>query len=101
MNSSDIDLLLSRISENAEEVPAEVREVFSMLVKTTLDFRDRYLKEHGITVTVEDVKAALDWLLFFLKSGHHPKTNHLIRRELFETWIREIEEVRSCKCLKL
>jgi hypothetical protein len=91
MNSSDINLLLSRVLENAEEVPAEIREVFSMLVQTTLDFRDRQLREHGITVTVEDVRIALEWLLDFIQSGQLPKTNHLVRRELFETWIREIE----------
>ena len=92
MNSSDINLLLSRVSENAETVPAEIRQVFSMLVQTTLDFRDRYLKEHGITVTVEDVKAALDRLLDFLQSGKLPKTDHLVRRELFETWISELRK---------
>jgi len=87
----DIDYLLHKISEDPEKLPSEILEIFSILVKTTLDFRDRYLKEHGITVTVEDVKTALDWFIDFLRSGKLPKTDRLVRRELFEIWIRELE----------
>ncbi|MEW5909812.1 MAG: hypothetical protein AB1659_08435 [Thermodesulfobacteriota bacterium] len=86
----DIDHLLRLISEDPEKLPPEIRDIFTLLVKSTLEFRDRKHREFGIVLTVEDVKTALEWFMDFIRSGHLPKTDHLLRQELFEIWIRAI-----------
>jgi hypothetical protein len=87
MDEGELERLLNRVAGSPEGIPPEVKEVFSTLVQSTLDFRDRQLEEVGVTVTVEDVRIALDWLLDFFRSGRMPRTNHQVRRALFETWV--------------
>lgn len=87
MEEFELEDLLRRAVGDPEHVPREVRHVFSILVTSTLKFRDRKRREPGITVTVEDVRIALDWLLDFFRSGRLPRTEHGLRRELFETWV--------------
>jgi len=91
MNAIDVEGLLGRVTEDPQSVSEEVKEVFSILADTTLDFRDRKLKEFGITLTVEDVRIALGWLLEFYRSDQIPQTNHHIRHDLFETWITHLK----------
>ncbi len=86
-----MERLLGRVTEDPQSIHEEVKEVFSILADTTLDFRDRKLKEFGITVTVEDVRIALNWLLAYFRSGQIPQTDHQIRHDLFETWITHLK----------
>jgi hypothetical protein len=87
----DVEHLLGRVTEDPQSVSKEVKEVFSILTDTTLDFRDRKMKEYGITLTVEDVRIALNWLLAYFRSGQIPQTDHQIRHDLFETWITHLK----------
>ncbi|MBW1777345.1 MAG: hypothetical protein JRJ54_07105 [Deltaproteobacteria bacterium] len=87
MEEFELEDLLRRAVGDPESVPREAKHVFSVLVKSTLEFRDQQRNVLGITVTVEDVRIALDWLLDFFRSGRLPRTEHRLRRELFETWV--------------
>ncbi len=93
LDASELERLLGRVGENHQEVPAEVKRVFAILVETTLGFRDRQAAEFGTSVTVEDVQAALGWLADFFRTGRWPRTNHLLRRELFETWMTHLKRI--------
>lgn len=91
MEENDIERLFLSVAENAGQANDEVRMVFSMLVKSTLKYRDDILASRGITVTVEDVRAALDWLIPALNSGMLPRTDDRLRLDLLKIWLDELK----------
>jgi len=91
MEDKDIYLLFSKISEDATTRDESVREIFSILIKSTLRYRDHMLKSQDIVVTVEDVRAALEWLIPSLKTGRLPETNEKIRLDLLKLWLDDLK----------
>ena len=68
-----------------------VRQVFSTLIRTTLDYRDQVLESRGIVVTVEDVRWSLDRLIISLGTGSMPEEDNEIGFELLRIWLRELQ----------
>ena len=91
MDESDISRLFMRVAGNACEVPEDARRVFSILVSSTLRYRDRLKEELAIIVTVEDVRAALDWLLEAMRTKQLPETNNAVRLDLLKIWLDELK----------
>jgi hypothetical protein len=58
--------------------------------RSTLKYRDHVLKSKGITVTVEDVRVALGWLVPSLQTGRLPETDDKIRLDLLKIWLDEL-----------
>ncbi len=87
MDESDISKLLMSIAGNVGRVPDDVRAVFSILVSTTLGYRDRVKNEWGLVVTVEDVRVALGCLEEALTTKKLPSTNDAVRLELVKLWL--------------
>jgi len=83
--------LFAKVKNRYAEVPEGAEAVFSMLVSTTLEHRDRLKDEHGIILTVEDVRVALDWLAQFMASKRLPATNNAVRRDLLTKWIEALK----------
>ena len=91
MEEKDIlKLFLSVVEHSAQNTPA-IREVFTILVKTTLNYRDHIQASRGITVTVEDVRTALGWLVPALATGNLPETENKIRLDLLKLWLDELK----------
>ncbi len=90
LDRRQLERLLGRVTKGRGDVPREVKEVFSVLVATTLEVRDRQLEEFGTPLTVQDVRIALDWLVEFFSSGRLPRTNHPLRRRLFKAWMTRL-----------
>jgi len=67
------------------------RQVFSILVRSTLQYRDKMLSSKGVTVTVEDVRAALDWLIPAIATGNMPETDNKIRLGLLQLWLKQLK----------
>ena len=82
MDELEINKLFARVKSDDAEVPEGAKTVFSILVATTLRHRDRLKVQHGIILTVEDVRIALDWLTQFMHSKQIPATNNAVRRDL-------------------
>jgi hypothetical protein len=82
-------LFLSVLDQPSQDTEAN-REVFSILVKTTLRYRDHVLASSGIVVTVEDVRASLGWLVPALTTGRLPKTDNKLRLDLLKIWLDEL-----------
>ena len=80
-----------RVAGNACKVPEDARRVFSILVSSTLRYRDRLKEELAIIVTVEDVRAALDWLLEAMRTKQLPETNNAVRLDLLKIWLGELK----------
>ena len=79
--------VLDHPSQNTEDI----RNVFSILVKSTLTYRDHMLESNGIIVTVEDVRTALGWLVPSLVSGQLPETDNMLRLGLLKKWVDELK----------
>jgi len=83
-------LFMSVLDHSGQDTDA-VREVFSVLVKTTLKYRDHILTSKGIVVTVEDVRTVLSWLVPALATGCLPETDNKIRQDLLTLWLDELK----------
>jgi hypothetical protein len=91
MEEKDIyDLFMSVVEETAQDTDA-VREVFSILVRTTLAYRDLLRASRGIVVTVEDARTALGWLVPALSTGELPETDNPTRLGLLKSWLDELK----------
>ena len=91
MDEQEINRLFEKIKRGYTQVPEGAEAVFAMLVSTTLEHRDRLKARHGIILTVEDVRVALDWLTQFMALKQMPATNNAVRRELLTTWIKALK----------
>lgn len=90
MDKRDIEKLFLSVLENSEQDTDAVRRVFSILVGSTLEYRDHILASKGIIVTVEDVYASLDGLVYAIETGLMPEEENEIRLDLLKTWLREL-----------
>jgi len=71
------------------------RQVFSILVKSTLEYRDRVLASKDVVVNVKDVRTSLDWLVSVLATGKMPASDKKISMDLLKIWLRELRSLNS------
>ena len=90
MNPGDIEKLFLSVLEDSGQDTDDSRRIFSTLVRSTLEFRDRILATRDMVVTVEDVCASLEWLIPALAEGRMPETESEIRLGLLNAWIKEL-----------
>jgi len=91
LEDKDIYILFSSLADKADLNDDSIKEVFKILVKSTLRYRDNILKAKGVTVTVQDVRSTLEWLLPALKTGRLPATDDKIRLDLLKIWLDELK----------
>ena len=65
-------------------------QVFSILIKSTLKYRDDMLASRGIVVTVDDVRTCLGWLVPALETGNMPETENKVGLGLLKLWLEEL-----------
>jgi len=82
----DINRLFLKVKKSYGNVPEDVEKVFSLLVSTTLRYRDDLKSSLGVILTVADVRVTLDWLLEFMKTKKFPVTNNAVCRDLLKIW---------------
>jgi hypothetical protein len=90
MEDNEIYMLFSSLTENAALDDEPLKEVLKTLVSTTLKYRDTILKGTGVIVTVEDVRAALEWLVPAIRTGRLPVTDNRVRLDLLNLWLDEL-----------
>jgi hypothetical protein len=90
MDDKEIYELFLSVAEHSGQTDDATREVFSALVRSTLRYRDHLLESKGITVTVQDVRIALEWLVPSLKTGRLPDTDDKIKLDLLKIWLDEL-----------
>lgn len=93
METDDIEKLFLRVLANPEQDTDAVRKVFSILVQTTLEYRDRILASKGIVVTVEHVRRSLDLLVLALSTGNAPDMDSEISSGLLNVWLRKLKQL--------
>jgi hypothetical protein len=87
MDESEIEELFMHVAGNAGKMPEDVLSVFSLLVSSTLSYRDQVKETFGFILTVEDVQVVLNWLLEALRTKRLPKTNSVVRLDLLKIWL--------------
>ena len=92
MEDRDVYKLFLSVLENPGQNTEDIRRVFSVLIRSTLKYRDHMLESDGITVTVEDVRTVLGWLVPSLLSGQLPETDNRVRLALLEIWMDELRQ---------
>lgn len=90
MNDEEVETLFQAVGGTMPNAAPEVRQVFSLLVSSTLRYRDRMKEQAGIIVTVEDVRVTLDSLVQVLHTRIVPHQNHAIRANLLTLWLEEL-----------
>jgi hypothetical protein len=93
MEDRDLYELFLSVAEHSGQTDGATMEVFSALVRSTLKYRDHLLESKGITVTVEDVRIALGWLVPSLQTGRLPETDDKIRLDLLKIWLDELRNL--------
>ena len=91
MEENDIYRLFLSVAKHPAQNTDSIREVFSVLIKATLRYRDHLLESNGIIVTVEDVRITLGWLVPSLVTGQLPETNNKTRLGLLKIWLDELK----------
>jgi hypothetical protein len=86
MEDHDIERLFSNVAQGSMDQRAEVRDVFAVLVRTTLQYRDDMLESKGLIITVEDVRVTLECLVPFIETGQLPETADKIKPDLLKMW---------------
>ena len=95
MEEKDIEKLFLSVAETSENQTREVKDVFSVLVRSTLQYRDDMLASEGIIITVEDVRVTLEHLVPFLETGRLPATTDHVKSDLLKIWsdnLRQFED---------
>ena len=90
MDEKDIKELLMRVGHVQGEVSPEAAKVFSILVRSSLRYRDELLESQGIVLTVEAVRTALSWLMPALGTGAMPETDETVSLGLLKIWLNEL-----------
>jgi len=91
MEERDTYRLFLNVAKHSGQNTDAIRSVFSLLVRSTLRYRDIVLESKGIVVTVEDVRTVLGWLVPSLTTGQLPETDNKIRLDLLKIWLDELK----------
>jgi hypothetical protein len=91
MDESELYKIYLKAAGSAVEAPEDARQVFGILVSSTLHYRDLLKDELGVIVTVEDVRIALDWLLESIDTKRLPESNNAVRLGLLKIWLDELK----------
>jgi hypothetical protein len=93
LDETDIQKLFKSVVEHPGQDTDATRKVFSILVKSTLKYRDEMLASEDIVVTVEDVRTCLGWLVPALATGNMPDTEDRVRLGLLKLWLEDLGNV--------
>ncbi len=97
MEEKDIERLFLSVAKASENQTREVKDVFSVLVRSTLQYRDDMLATEGIIITVEDVRVTLEHLIPFLETGRLPDTTDHVKSDLLKIWRDNLRRIESSR----
>jgi len=92
LEEKDLEKLFLTVAQDPALDTDANRKFFSLLIQSTLRYRDEMLSSKGIVVTVGDVRAALGWLVPVLATGNMPETENNISMGLLDLWMDELKK---------
>lgn len=90
-DEKDISELFNRISEHFEGADEGIKEMFSMLVGVTLEYRDILIHSSGTPLTVGETRQALDAFMVVMKAHNIPANLDRRVHDLVILWLEEIK----------
>jgi hypothetical protein len=87
VDEKDIETLFRSVGEEPGAYPDGARRIFNILIRVTLDYRDRMFASRGLVVTVHDVRTSLSWLIPALATGNIPNLENPVSMELLVRWL--------------
>jgi len=93
LEESEIEKLFLSVAEDLGQDTDATRQVFSILIRATLKYRDDTLASRGVVVTVEDVRTSLNWLVPALATGNIPAIDNEVSLGLLKQWLSELKSV--------
>lgn len=90
-DDSDIKALFDKVSEHFGEESEGSRAMFSMLVKTTLNYRDMLVASTGFPLTVDETRRALQVFMEILKTRKFPRVLDKRIKDLVVLWLEELK----------
>jgi hypothetical protein len=86
-----IDLLFEKALRALGEVAAPgTKEIFNILIKHSLEYRDELVKRGEPPLTVEEVKQSLNYLQLIVTKGSVPKDMPQRLIPLLQRWLTEL-----------
>ena len=92
LDKKDIEKLFLSVAQDPALYTDANRKIFSLLIQSTLKYRDEMLSSKGVIVTVEDVRTALGWLIPALATGNVPETENKISLGLLDLWMDKLKK---------
>lgn len=90
LDERDIEKLFASVAKSPEQDTEAIRNFFSKLIKTTLEYRDEMLESRNMVVTVEDVRLALNGLIVSLMTGSTYELDNKISKGLLRLWLNSL-----------
>lgn len=90
-NDKDIRELFERVSEHFKDADDNAKGMFSMLVDTTLKYRDMLHHSSGHTLSVEETRVALGAFMGVLKTRDVPKGLDPLIHDLVIMWLEGLK----------
>jgi hypothetical protein len=87
MDDKKIEDLFAELSKEYSEIAPETKDIFRTLIHSTLTYRDE-LKKQGDILKVEEVQAALDYFISFIKESQIPNDIPQRQLELLTRWVK-------------
>jgi hypothetical protein len=94
LDKRDIEKLFLTVAQDPELDTDANRRIFSLLIQSTLRYRDEMLSSRGVVVTVGDVRTALSWLVPALATGNIPETDNKISLGLLDLWMDKLKKTK-------
>lgn len=86
----DINALFERVAGHFEGSAEGAKGMFSMLVKTALNYRDILIRSSGLPLTVAETRSALGVFMEVLKTHRIPKVLDRRVHDLVILWLEEL-----------
>ena len=91
-DDDDIKMLFERIRDHFADADEGSRAMFSMLVSTTLRYRDMLVHSSGSPLTVAEARSALDAFMHTLKAHKLPEGLDRRVHDLVIMWLEGLRE---------
>ena len=90
-DEKDIRALFEKIAKHFEGVDEGTQAMFSMLVKTTLKYRDMLMHSSGVPFSVGETREALNVFMEVMKTQKIPQGIDKRIHDLVILWLEEVK----------
>ncbi|OGQ21909.1 MAG: hypothetical protein A3C46_01425 [Deltaproteobacteria bacterium RIFCSPHIGHO2_02_FULL_44_16] len=91
-SNTDVEQFLKQVIERFGDVSDGTKEIFKLLVETTLDYSENLKTSGNNTLTVGETKIALDAFMEIMKTHEIPKNLSGNSYDLVIRWLEEIKK---------